>query len=48
MRQMQDRFVSGQEFLTMALSKQGLESVVKDVFIPLPAEMQKKQMELLN
>lgn len=37
-----------QQFLTMVLSKQGQESVVKDGYIPLPVGMLKKQLDLLK
>lgn len=36
------------EFITMVLSKQGQEVVVKDGYIPLPASVAKKQMEELR
>ena len=36
------------EFLTYVLSKEGQEVVVKDGFLPLPAAVAQKQLELLN
>ena len=36
------------EFLTYVLSKEGQEVVIKDGFLPLPAAVAKKQLELLN